>query len=1174
MKNSAKSIFSRSLSGFLAFMTVFMLLASLSLIPTLAAEKDRLFSDIWRDYYTNPEYNPETAGDKNMSAADFTTEQKRLEAMGEARYVKGDFELYVDEITGEVALLDTSTGDILFSNPYDISEYATTRDKGNHSLPTDTKEQLLSQVRIDYLSNNVGDSYYSFTDAALLDQVEITRLRGGVRVEYSIGEEETRMLIPRVMTVERWETMILDQLNENITLEVGESLTENPIAGRILAWYDTYYRSKYADEYYKTAREELIQLYPSFREEDIVVFDEAASYRQKKIVERYIKTYCPKYTFEELDKDHRDNQYTAKDKAPANFKMALEYYITDNGLEVRFPANGLTFDESNYQLSAVKILPYMGAGSNDYNGYVFIPDGSGTLIRFEDVERFDSISGSVYGEDYAYQEIGNANREVFRMPVFGVVTSKTPQKDSTLNEPYYKYNTYEDEAKTQIKETIVGPSKTPKTYSTGFVAIVTEGDALTKIVTESGGDEDHHFNSAYCSFNPRPKDSYNLSDAISVGGDGKVTVVSKRKYTGSFRINYIMLTDPENDGTQFGKGRTEGRTYYDASYVGMAKAYRDYLDNDNGVNVLDRLTENDVKADIPLYIEAFGVTETDEHFLSIPVTVKKAMTSFENLKTMVDEMAKAKVTNVSFRLTGYTNGGMKPTVPTKVKFERVVGGKDGFTDFLSYAAEKGIDVYPEFDFAYMTASGMLDGFNYDRDAVKTIDNRYITKREYDAVLQTFGTSGKICISPSVYREYFEKFNKSMTKILGGKNTGISLGTLGSDLNSDFDEDEPYNREDSKVFSAEMLGQFVTSSNYNKVMIDAGNSYAIKYANVVLNAPLDSSRYENASEAIPFFGMVYHGYIVFAGAPTNMAGDIKYEMLKILENGATLFMMLSYDNVELLKEDEYLSRYYAISYEIWKETLLSKYDEAGNVTSEGLYDKLNKALKGVQTTRINDHRFINCERQYTATEIDNINAEAKRMYDERYAEIDAFYQNALSRLALHDRVIAEFDKKLADAGVDAELEAIYAGDADAIAALKAQGTLSVLDAILNAVSGDAAKTEKYTALKADYDSEVVNRLVNYGVSDRIVIVGEAEYYKSMIDALDINKFREPIEKKYSENRKITDGSVVYVEYKEAGQAGTYFVLNYNSFIVEVDINGDGTIDHTVAPKAFVQGTVAA
>ena len=1178
MRTGKNSIFSRSLSGFLAFLMVFSILASLSLLPVFAADdssskkEGRVFSDIYTDYYTNPSYNEEKKYEQDkLDPRDFSSEQKRLAAMT-LQYEKGDFQLYADTITGEVALYDKSTGDILFSNPYDVAEYATDSDLGTTSISKTVKPKLLSQVNIEYLSNNVGASYNSFTDAALLEQIDIKKLKGGVRIEYSIGEEEARLLIPRVMTQSRYQEMIIDQLEENLKDSNGNSvnIATNATAVKITAYYNMYKRDdikKYPDE----RKEALYAKYPTLRDEDLAIFDEEATHRERKLVERYIKMYCPKYTFEEMDKDHRDNEYTVKDKAPANFRMALEYYITDNGLEVRFPANGLTFDETNYQLDAIKILPYMGAGVNDYNGYLFIPDGSGTLIRFEDVNKFDSIVGNVYGEDYAYQQIGNANREVFRMPVFGVVTTNEPMLKTELykNEPtitdemyeemythddrYYDYTTTDKDGNVTEHK---GNYKTIKKYSTGYVAIITEGDALSKIVTESGASEDHPFNSVFCSFNPRPKDKYNLSDAISVGGDGSVTVVSKRKYTGSFRINYIMLTDPENNGVNNGGlGRTEGRTYYDASYVGMAKAYRDYLTK-NGT--IDKLTEAEVDANnIPLFIEAFGVTETEESRFSIPVTVKKALTSFDNLKTMVDELAAAKITNVNFKLTGYTNGGMLSTLPTKVKFEKVVGGKNGFREFLSYAAEKKIGVYPEFDFAYMTKTGMLDGFSYSSDAVKTIDNRYITKREYDAVLQTFGTAGKICISPCVFRDYFAKFNKSFTKVLGDNlTTSVSLSSLGSDINSDFDDDAPYNREDAKVFTVEMLSQFANDPKYTNIMIDAGNAYAMKYATVVLNAPLDSSRYENASEAIPFFGMVYHGYVVFAGAPTNMTGDVDYEMLKILENGATLYMMLSYDNVSLLKEDEYLSRYFAIDYQIWKDSLLTKYDEAGNVVSLGLYDKVNSALKGVQTSAINDHGFLYSHRKLTEMELTNIANRAQEEFDEQRAKWQFEIDKYNSQIANHKRVANNYFTEYGIYTVLA-LETIE----DVLAAYN-NDVFAAIDAAIVIAASDADLVASLNAAKTVLDLS----LNNYGIKNLTAINTYLADVTAEYGKVNLDEIRNAIEDEYDDDIIIDDGSVVYVEYEN----GTWFVLNYNNFTIKTTVNG---AEYEVLAKDFVQGTKA-
>lgn len=1093
MRNSTKKIFSRSLAGFLAFLTVFGLLASLSLIPAFAAsssgddeEESVQFSTYYEKFYTDPE-----------GGADFATEKKRLNAM-ELYYVDGDFRLYVDKITGEVALQDTTTGDVLFSNPYNLADYPISDDGSGKKVISDTiKKEMLGQVSITYDDNGKTGFYYSFQDAALLGQIKIKRLNGGVRVEYSIGEEETRTLVPRLIKKERFDELILDSLEANLAEGKDSRIYKNLKEG----WYwlkDPFDPSIATSP---SLREKMYEEYPVIKEKNIALYVLTdANRREIKMIEGWIKTYCPKYTFEELDKDHLETNYTEPSIAPANFKLALEYYVTDNGLEVRFPANGLTFDETNYKLTSLTILPYMGAGLTYYTGYTFIPDGSGSITRFEDTSSHATQGGKVYGQDYAYQQISNQNQEVFRLPVFGVVTSDELRNQNDA----------------QFLEEV-------RDHASGYVAIVTEGDALTNITSEHGG-KVHCYSSVYCSFTPRPQDKYNLADAISIGADAEYTVVSKRKYTGSFRINYIMLSDTQDEDVDKSKLNPD-RTYYEASYVGMAKAYRDYLENKGEIS---RLTEENTEEDIPLYIETFGVTETDETVLSIPVTVKKALTSFDQLKVMskvlrgeqltekelMEELNMTKkeleeagmtpekyakmtspIYNINYRLRGYTNGGMVSTVPTKVKFEKVVGGNSGFRDFLSFASEKGIDVYPEFDFAYMSAVSAFDGFSYRTDAVKTIDNRYITKRTYDAVLQTFSTTDKICISTCVYREFYEKFEKAFSKVLKDKVSYVSVGSVGSDLNSDFDEDDPYNREDAKLHSVELLSQL--KDKYGKVMVDAGNAYTIPYASVVLNAPLDSSRFFSSSASIPFFGMVFHGYVEIAGAPTNMAGDIKYETLKIIESGATLYMILSYDNIELLKEDEVLSQYYAIDYKIWRETLLTQYDENGNVVSKGLYDILNDALADVQTYRIVDHQFIDCNRKLTASEDDNLTKDAYELYNADLAVYQAAYDIAEQRLADFDFYSAK-----------------YEGDT-------------------------TQKNNVLIGLGLGTDRTVLESIANSAkaVLDAHVQAGITPYYNDLADDIDLF---------------VGDGSVVYVEYEN----GHYFILNYNNFVVDVEIEIDG------------------
>ncbi len=1067
MRNSTKTIFTRSLSGFLALLTFVGLLASLSMLPVFAADEADTalsFDERYNKYYTDP------SGD-----ADFTSEQRRIDAMGDVYYQNENFELYVDDITGEVALKDKHTGDILFTNPFDVSEYPISKSDPNAKVIAQSyKQEILSQVLINYIENGTSKKYSSFKDAALLDQIKVKRLNGGVRVEYSIGEEESRTLVPRLISVPRFEEMILAQLEQNLPRnEKGEI---SSVYERLQAWYIK--KDPEAIGVTNSMIQEMYTNYPITREFAVWVFSETAKKREIKLVESWIKSYCPKYTFEELDRDHRETGYTEKNIAPANFKMALEYYLTENGVEVRFPANGLTFDESNYELTSLEILQYMGAGHNYYEGYTFVPDGSGSITRFEDTiaSSVTTQSGQVYGQDYSYQEVGSQNQQIFRLPVFGVVTDDKMQLGQSNN----------------------GVSET-KQRATGYVAIITEGDALSKVTSIHGG-KVYCYSSVYTSVNPRPKDTYNLGEAISVGGNAEYTVVSKRKYTGSFRINYIMLTDQDYvddsaNAEAIAAAKANGREFYDTTYMGMAKAYRDYLERKGDIQKITAARD-----DLPLYIEVFGLTQTDESVLSIPITVDKPLTSFEDLEKMVEELSTAQnpITNLNFRLRGFTNGGMVQTVPTKVKFEKVVGGNSGFRDFLDYAVEKGIGVYPDFDFAYMEDTALFDGFSYKRDAVKTIDNRYITKRVYDAVLQSFSRTDKICISPSVYRNFFEKFNASMTKVLDGRTTGISVATLGSDLNSDFDEDEPYNREDSKAFTAEMLGQIKNA--YGNVMIDGGNAFAIPYASVVLNVPLDSSRFLTASQSVPFIGLVFHGYVELAGTPTNMAGDVKYEMLKIIENGAVPYMMFSYENVELLKEDPVLSQYYAIDYQIWKRTLLG-IDYEGNYVGNGLYDRINTALKDVQTSRIEDHQFIDCTRQLTDKEIADITSDALAEYDtaiQGYITQLEFYQ---ARLADYNRILATYPAE------------------------QAQEFLTW-----------------YGLNKEDLERQIKN-------------------YQNMVTFMEEKGLQDIIDRSVRNiDLKITDGSVVYVEYEN----GHWFVLNYNNYVVEVEINGQKI---TVEAKDF-------
>ena len=851
----------------------------------------------------------------NYTTIPFTYQEQKIETMEKKLDMHG-YKLYIEPKTAEVAVIHKATGQVLLTNPYDVAT-----SKGTEA----TKNKLLSQIIVNYEDNGVAKEYNSYSDSAALGQIIIKDIKNGVRVEYTIGRANANYLVPRMISKDRLHSEILDLIDSNFYYQ------------KIYSYYDL--KDPSDETLPQSVKDEMLKAYPVSKDMPIYVLSSDIRNRELALMEDIIKTHAPDYTYEEMEYDHQMTQYESTTLSTPVFRMSLEYTLTEDGLEVTLPANGIRFDETLYTLESITFLPYMGAGTYTNEGYTFIPDGSGALMDFAKFsEKNTSIAGTVYGTDFAYQTLeGSANQDIMRMPIYGL-RETIPANKTSANEAYDR----------------------------GFFAIITEGDALSRI-TAKHENQLHNYNTVQLSFNPRPKDSYVLADTLSVGSSSAIEVVSDRKYVGSYTVKYMMLLD-DNKAEAAGVDN-----YYETSWMGMAKAYRDYL-TENGV--LSRL-EN-VDANIPLYIETFGSTKTVEKVLSVPTTVSKPLTSFEDIATIADELAAEGITNVDFKLTGYANGGMYPTIPYKLKWEKAVGGASGYEDLVEYAATKGFGIYPDFDFAYVNNHKNFDGLSFDKHIVKTIDNRYSSLREYDASLQEYVSYFTLCVSPSVYADFYEKFSDRYAKY---DNTNISLSTIGYTLNSDFDEDEPYNRNDSKDFTADFLAQ--VDENMESVMSQSGNVYTWQYVDKMLGVSLQSSRSLYASASVPFMGVVLHGSVEFAGNAINMAGDVDYEILKAIENGAGIYFILSYDNTELLKEDYSLSKYYSVRYDIWKEELVERYNE------------LNGLLKDVQTSLIVDHEFLIGERVPTEAEL--ADDEAQAVIDK--ADADAAAEAAAKKQAM-------------------------------------------------------------------------------------------------------------------------------------------------------------------------------
>ena len=865
------------------------------------------------------------------------------------------------------------------------------------------------------------------------------------------------------------------------------------------------------------------------------------------------RKYCGSYTIVEMYADEKECRYVDAASQKPTFRCALEYSIDEDGaLSVRLPASSISFDDTVYNLESITTLKYFGAGDMTNDGYIFYPDGSGTVLEFEDVyndvDKFSAnLAGNIYGNDYCYSNITGAHREQISMPVFGIVNDDKANATTTQ---------------------LFGVDK----VTNGYFAIIEEGESLASLGFQTGGSY-HQFASAFCTYNPYPSDKYNLSETLSVSGLSKYTIVAESKYTGSYVTKFVMLTDSVVGDKLVESAMLTG--YYPSTYVGMANYYRDYLKANGTLSNLELTSTN-----LPLYIEVLGSMEITTKVLSFPVSKDIPLTSFDDILTMYNEISNASETfekkaqeyealaaemqdeaiaaeyrsiaedyrtlktqvgeikNINFRLTGFGKGGMYSTYPTKVKWSKACGGKRDFKKLVaeakSIADTNGVTfgIYPEYDFVYINNTSAFDGIRIKGNVSRMVDNRYASKQEYSSIMQEYQSYFTLVVNPESLEKLYNKFVKQYDKYRLGT---ISVSTLGSDINSNFDKDESVNRDEAQDFVCSVLENM--SSKYN-VMTDIGNVYSLKYVDHILNASIDSSHFRYSSYTVPFVGMVIHGSVSYAGKPLNYSGAPQYDILRAIESGASLYYILCYQNSSYMKEDSLLSSYYGVDYATWFENVVTT------------YKTLNDEIGGLQGYYIIDHRIIKGERVIEESEL---NANYKLLTEElvelldtqifdsitkKYAELQAAGEAGLTLTVIFDED-ALYEQFASILGFTVEDLKAYAFSDDEN------------DTFVNAIN---AVFNKYRSEYPANNDETKNVVVNVS---SIEDYDEKSKYSFITESLGTDSKYDYDYTDYTSD----NGNIVLVTYYN-GTETHKFVLNYNLYEVEIKLDG---VETFVLPK---------
>ena len=199
------------------------------------------------------------------------------------------------------------------------------------------------------------------------------------------------------------------------------------------------------------------------------------------------------------------------------FKIPVVYSISDdNSFKAEIIVNEIE-EYSTQRIMSISLIPHFGAGSIEDEGYLFIPDGSGAIINFNNGQGHRTeYSRPVYGRDQSVtMSVNYTIMQQQVLPVFGIVNN-----------------------------------------GAGFVAVIEGSDADVNASPSSPKRSAH--NCVYASFDMRKKDSYTMNEG---NWDAKMlTLIAQMPFdSANFSVEYFFL---EQD---------------DVSYSGMAREYRQYL---------------------------------------------------------------------------------------------------------------------------------------------------------------------------------------------------------------------------------------------------------------------------------------------------------------------------------------------------------------------------------------------------------------------------------------------------------------------------------------------------------------------------------------------------------------------------------------------------------------------
>ncbi|MBB3114634.1 hypothetical protein FHS18_006772 [Paenibacillus phyllosphaerae] len=463
----------------------------------------------------------------------------------------------------------------------------------------------------------------------------------------------------------------------------------------------------------------------------------------------------------------------------------------------------------------------------------------------------------------------------------------------------------------QVAESARLPIFGLKSGDNAWFAQIEKGEAIANVTADIGGRQ-NSYNNIHASFALRGEDELELYKGNEVD---EIQLLSEARYTGEIQVRYEFL-----HGTE-------------ASYAGMAKIYRERLAEEGHLTPIEAANEEG----LPFFVDVLGAIDKRKSFLGVPYKGLLPMTTVEQAGEIADALDAEGISNVQMRYLGWFNGGMKHSVPAGVDMEGKLGNKSELGLLAEKLEAAGGRLYPDTAMQHVLSDSY--SFKPAADAARFITREQASRTPYNRAFNSMDYDLGIywLLSPAKLPYFVDRF---MDGYEDYKIDSVSLRDLGDLLHADYRADRVIFRETAKNIVTEQLGKL--EQQFPNMLLTGGNAYALPYADKLVNVPMEDSGFNIVDETVPFYQMVLHGYVDYAGSPLNLSDeqDLQYQLLRSVEYGAAPHFLWTHESSSQLKFTAY-DTLFSTEYTSW-------IDDAAS-----MYAKANEALGRLRTKPITD-----------------------------------------------------------------------------------------------------------------------------------------------------------------------------------------------------------------------------